>query len=264
MSYLRAPDVESAVNAVPENNSELYVIRAAKGEYSGKTVISLSKRIKIEGGWDENFSKKSNDPSETVLQHGQFGIVSVLANANTDIEVTVENLKITGAFSGSHDVGGGISASVENGGKIKLGVNRCVITNNSARHGHGTGIGIQSVGSESQINFTMDGSLIADNGTIYYYGGGIFIVAHSFGFLDATILNSIISNNKAMLGGGIAVSAWFEICYPDPHPPAGDVKLNIINTTITKNRAKYGGIEGGGKGGGLKLLAGYGNQKMDL
>lgn len=256
--------LQSAVDAVPENNTELYTIRVAKGTYSGKTVVNSSKKIRIEGGWSEDFTSKSSDPSETILKPlwpDLQGIITVNAGTSKVIELEIENVKLTGAYADSYQIGGGISGSASDAGTITLVVRRCIVSENSFGAANGAGIGLASTGVGSSITFKLDSTLITQNSVGYYYGGGIYLVAYDYGVINADILNSIIADNQAKLGGGIAVSAYWEICCPNPHPAAGDINLNIKNSTITSNKALSEGIYGGGYGGGLKFLAGYGQDK---
>jgi hypothetical protein len=251
--------VQGAVDAIPDGLTETITIRVARGTYSGKTVISASKKIRIEGGWDSEFANRSDDASLTVLQHSAFGIVTALADAGEQVEVTIENLKLTGAFSSDYHIGGGISASANNGGTITLSAIRCLVADNSASHGYGIGIGLQSIGAGSLITFSMDSTLVTHNTVTFYSGGGLYLEAYDSGIINANITNSVITNNSAMYGGGIGVGASYPGCCPNPFPLSGEVNLHIMNSTITDNLAWQYSYYGGGYGGGLLLSGGYGN-----
>jgi hypothetical protein len=243
--------IQSAVDAIPEGSDG--TIRVAQGEYIGRVTLNTPKKIRIEGGWNADFSSRSADPSLTVIRiQGGNGAVTTEAGAGETIGLTLERLTLTGAGFSGYEWGGGLSGTAKEGGTLNLTVRECLITGNSASHGYGIGVGLQSYGAGSLLNFTLSSTRVSGNSVTFYTGGGLNLWAYQSGVLNASLTNNLIADNSAMYGGGIAVSASNADGVGTPIEP-GTVNLTMINNTVANNTAWKYSYYGGGYGGGLLL-----------
>ncbi|MCU0413388.1 MAG: ATP-binding protein, partial [Ignavibacteriaceae bacterium] len=93
--------------------------------------------------------------------------------------------------------------------------------------GMGAGISFQDYCSP-----IIDGCIIKNN-TSDYRAGGICFYTNS----KPVVRNSIISNNKAILGGGIFIDEFYNLFREQPEK----IDIQITNTRIENNSAEYGG-----------------------
>jgi signal transduction histidine kinase/AraC-like DNA-binding protein len=93
--------------------------------------------------------------------------------------------------------------------------------------GMGAGISFQAYCSP-----IIDGCIIKNN-TSDYRAGGICFYTNS----KPVVRNSIISDNKAVLGGGIFIDEFYNVF----REQVGKIDIQITNTRIENNSAEYGG-----------------------
>ncbi len=187
----------------------------------------------------------------TIDADNKSRVFSVDNGSDTDVDVAIAKLTITGANAGEEG-GGGID-NHEN-----LTVNQSIISGNSAKYGGGVltndfatttinnstikdnsadsiGGGVSNLSSYTIINnSTISGNSTKGKGG---RGGGISSASSEGG--TTTVNNSTISGNIANeVGGGI---------------DAFDTRLEVTNSTITDNTAKNSRNFTGGNGSGVSV-----------
>ncbi|WP_319421655.1 choice-of-anchor Q domain-containing protein [Pleurocapsa sp. FMAR1] len=182
----------------------------------------------------------------TIDADNKSRVFNVDNGSDSDLDVTIGKLTISGANAGEEG-GGGIN-NHEN-----LTVNKSIISDNSAQGGGGvltnnfatTTINNSTVSdnsaqggggvSNSDSTTTINNSTISNNNSTKYGGGGIS--SSSFEGGSTIVNNSTISGNTAKgQGGGI---------------DAFDTILEVNNSTITKNTAMNSRNFPGGNGSGV-------------
>ncbi len=134
-------------------------------------------------------------------------------DSNSDINVTIESLTITGGQTSAGDDNNDDGAGIWN--RENLTLKNVVVIGNQAVDDGG---GIRNDGEINIINST-----VADNtsvGTSFFSGGGGLINTQG---ASATVVNSTFSGNTAENGGGIR----------------NDGTLNIYNTTLSDNNSIF-------------------------
>ena len=188
-----ASKIQSAVNAAKSGDW----INVAEGTY--KENIGVDKSLTINGA----------GLSRSIVDGNKIGSVFKIGLTNSNIDVTLSGLGITGG-SGTNGNGGGIV----NAGRLSISESR--IYKNSANYGAGIynrgtatitgstisgnkagqdGGGIDSVGTSAKLAVS-ESNIIGNSAK--YGGGGIF---NALG--TATVTGSVISGNSAKYGGGI-------------------------------------------------------------
>jgi CSLREA domain-containing protein len=138
--------------------------------------------------------------------------------------LTLDNVAVTdNTASGLNDWGGGIY----NAGTLTM--TNCLLANNKTGAHNAYGGGMYSQGLLTITNSTISGNSTYGGASSPGYGGGLFLIGYA-----ATIRNSTISGNRAVVGGGI---------YKGGYP------LVLINDTISGNLSD-------GNGGGLHNASG--------
>ncbi|MGB5714511.1 MAG: hypothetical protein WBM44_26800, partial [Waterburya sp.] len=171
--------------------------------------ISIDKNLTIQGFVDGALTIDGNNTSR---------VFNINDRTKQTLDVTLENLTITGGNAGNQK-GGGIR-NLEN-----LIINKSVIINNYAKNGGGI---YNDSSGKNDSKIVINDSLISGN-SAELTGGGIGLYSDSLSFddPDTLILNdSIISSNKTNYGGGIYTSL---------------APININNTSIEQNEAQYSG-----------------------
>jgi hypothetical protein len=237
---------QEAVDAASSDLGSTTLIRLVQGTYNQRIIVDTSKKVIIQGGWNADFSARSNDPSLTVITTGPYGLVTARATAGEYIEATVDGLRLTGSGSNNYDIGGGAAAEASGGGTVVLNLENCLINNNGGSNAHGAGIGLLSHGAGSGVYFAMNNTKVIENNITFYNGAGMYIHAYDGGFISGVITNNLIANNSAMYGGGMYIQA-------SESGTRGVVALSLINNTITNNTAWQYSYYGGGPGGGMLI-----------
>ncbi|HXQ69000.1 MAG TPA: choice-of-anchor Q domain-containing protein, partial [Pyrinomonadaceae bacterium] len=194
---------------------------------SGKTVSI--KGLTFTGGnetADGGGAIKNLGGTVTMTSCNVFGNTAGIGGAIvTSGSLTLDHCNIGGPLAGQPN-----TATLGSGGGIEnangtVNIINSTIANNAATTGGGGGIANEINGVLNVINSTIS------NNTAIQSGGGITSIA------AVTIINSTVSGNKTNLnGGGI-----------DTTDPAAS--LNLINVTITDNRADFENNSTGGGGG---------------
>jgi predicted outer membrane repeat protein len=190
--------LQGAVAAVNANPSEQAIILLAPGKYdlTSELAIANPSRLVIKGNPSGSVVLDNPTRSDRIIEIDGPG------------DVTLDGLVITGGSAHS-DVGGGIFAS-----GASLTLDHCTLSGNSAFYNGG---GVYSDGV-----LTVNHSLIAGNSSLFGRGGGI---GSEVG-VGLTVKDSTISNNSAIIGGGIY----------DSYGP-----LTLDHDTLAGNSATYGG-----------------------
>ncbi len=215
-----------------DNSLKNKIILLTRGE------LSIDKNLTIQGFDNGQLTIDGNNKSR---------VFNVNNNLEQSVDVTLENLTITGG-----------NARNQNGGGIRneenLTINDSIITSNSASLGGGVHSYLYNpdeYNSATTINNTVVSNNSAKDG-----GGGIYHESNTFGgnLLDSLILNasSVTSNSSDGVGGGvyndfggikIDSSTIDQNTASDSgggiYQADGAVKIN--DSTISNNQADYGG-----------------------
>lgn len=239
-------------------------IKVAEGFYWENVVFNTSiSDLTIQGGWNSDFSTRTEDPSVTVVFNKDTvntnAVFSFNAGVWESISVTLEGLTIRGTLD-MHRIGVNISSD---GGQLDVSLLNNLIVNNT-----GQGVSVFSGGGEevsvvlhenqimwnqqpeglsqqpgggiyaacdnslSTITLNLEKNVIARNTA--HRGGGIDLYCTDGAILQAMMENNVIMNNKAITsdGGGIATST---------SGINSQLTVNLINNTISKNTAVSSG-----------------------
>jgi hypothetical protein len=231
--------IQYALNQLNNGNS----IWIARGTYQENlTVPSNTMGITLDGGWDDEFKSRIDNPDATVIDGSSSGRALFVDGSSGSVDATLRNLTVTqgvapGGLGGDH--GGGISLVADGNGANLLGhvatlsLERAIVHSNaSSLLGLGGGIWVEaSNGGFTLLDMTR--STVRHNVAIS--GGGIFGGSYSGGSYRINATNSFITNNHALLdGAGLFGNA-------DGIDAKGEILLT--NTTVTENDA---GNAGGG------------------
>ena len=258
--------ISYAVNEIlssPVQPSDI-LIKVERGFYQEAVLINQSvANLTIQGGWNEDFTERSEDPSETRIL-GRGGPepsptrMRVEAQKGENIEVTVEGFRfdenVSAPIEATSRSGGSVTFSVignrilrnaisntgiqspgvsvysETSGIVTLNLIGNEISDNFFLNG-GTGGGLRVTSTlGSRISLLIERNIIKGNQADS--GGGIALYSN-YAFLDARLVNNIISGNRATLewGGGVWLSST----------NGGDMRVSMENNTITGNSAEFGG-----------------------
>ena len=215
----------------------------AQGTYTGNFTYfpapGNNGKLAILGGWSNDFSSRTLDPTNTILDANQTGgrVLTLNNRANTTTgSLKVEGLTITNGIVGSGVAGGGLYAGTYFPGSIEI--NHNIVENNEAGR---TGGGIVAFTEDEAA--TTGGSIIISNNIIRNNlactdtalaggGGGVF----ARGAVTMLVTNNLIYNNEVGTatidgsGGGLFLSTYGGNAF-------------VINNTIVTNRAS---LEAGG------------------
>ncbi|HBI15482.1 MAG TPA: hypothetical protein DDY20_08220 [Desulfobulbaceae bacterium] len=221
-------------------------IRLAQGTYTGNFTYTPDSgnngKLSILGGWSTNFSTRTLDPSNTILNGNRTGRVLTLDRTNnTSGSLKVEGLTIKNGLQYGIS-GGGLLAYTYSPGEIEI--NKNIFEGNESTFGAGGAIiGTHDNTAQTGAPITFTNNIVrnnlaatgSDNG-----GGGIFL----YGSSSLLVANNLIYNNEVGgtfvgYGGGAYLVGLTGPVY-------------VINNTIVSNRASTaaGGLylQGGGWG----------------
>lgn len=237
-------------------------ILLTQGDYNGNFVYLPANggdgRLKIQGGWNSNFTARTTNPAGTILDGNNNGTVLKLNDVTVNEGAAIEgggSLEVEGITLRNGNVptyGGGLFAATVPPGSITL--KRNIFENNTATALGGGCIVLSAdalPGSQGG-NVTLDSNIIRHNRATGYMdsgeaesgeGGGCMVFAS-----DTTIIvNNLVYNNSAGIansfngtGGGLCIDLMKGSVY-------------IVNNTVSGNQANSLDLGPSGNGGGINV-----------
>ncbi len=239
------------------NNGESDIIHVAQGTYVGNfwynPLAGENFDLTLEGGWSTDFSTRSLDPTNTILDGNHAGGVLDIYKAGVSASgsVTIEGFTIRNGFTAFD--GAGIRMDSFPPGTVTI--RRNIIEQNEAM-GTGGGFWVSNDDPATQTGgpiHILDNIIrmnIGASGSAATGGGGRVYALNGFLFFNNLVYRNTVGGNPtfAGLGGGLYVSV---IGGP----------IQIINNTVTGNTAytDAGGINVGSFG-----LSGFPAQVVQL
>ena len=249
--------IQEAIDAVRDEGT----VQVSQGTYFENIKINSPKTFTLQGGWNQDFTSRSNNSSLTVIDGGgNDSVIGIGAGSGIEIAFTMEGFTIQngegyksgGVFiesDGSIDItltnnnisgnraqkGGGITIQSNGDGSIKATLTNNTISGNTVDEAGG-GIFVSSGGS---VNVTLTGNVITGNIVTNPFekppcdGGGIAAYASGPSATTLRLTNNLITENEAAVGGGI----WGYAYGPDD----AVVTMVLDNNIIAGNKAVYGG-----------------------
>jgi hypothetical protein len=234
-------------------------IQVAQGTYRENILIRRPVDIKLQGGWNADFSSRADNNTLTVIDGGgnnsvlEFGasdnvktimsmdgftfrngqakdgagIHVVSYGVTTRIEITLNNDSIIENTSSFY--GGGISIVAMGGSVIDATLTDCAVLNNTA----------ETIAGGIHINTTAGGTAdvkllkntIKGNLSRTLDAGGVGVYASGNGTTLVSLTNNLIIDNQAVYGGGLLGYPWGK---------QGTIDISMTNNIIAGNRAKVG------------------------
>lgn len=247
-------DLQTALDTAAGNGGVDDTIYLETGIYNGVFVYSPAAEngdIEIQGGWNDDFSSRTDDPAITILDGENAGCVLKFNDYETSTvtgSIKVEGITVK---NGQAEVGGGIYAFTVPPGTIEL--NHIIMKNNEVQaFGGGCAVACGDWVAETGGSIILANNIIRNNRTTGYMdggdsesgdGGGCGIIASD----ETRLVNNLVYNNSAGtsntyygIGGGLDISLV-----------SGEVY--IVNNTITGNRVYKEPFSTDGNGGGMVL-----------
>ena len=105
---IRVPTDRTTIQAAILEANDGDTIQVAQGVYAENISITFSKHISIQGGWTQNFKRRSDDSSLTIIDGGgNRQVINIRADTGVTINLTIEDFTIQ---NGAADQGAGIGA----------------------------------------------------------------------------------------------------------------------------------------------------------
>jgi len=210
-------------------------IQVAQGVYSDNVRLTLSKSITIQGGWDADFTTRSNDRSLTVIDGGgRDSVFYISAGSGINISVILEGFTLR---NGNADRGGGIRAeAVGSGAHLQLTLSQNSISDNaSTSYGGGVQVYASSPQGTATAVLSANGNYIQDN-TSTDTGGGLALWSLDDALLTATLTGNQVAANKAStFAAGIWINAGHQ---------GSKTEVTMIRNVISGNAGPN--LDGGG------------------
>ena len=226
-------------------------VNVASGIYKVRLEFTSTATLTLLGGWDTAFTTRDPEATPTTLKarigsHKDKRVIVAIADAGETVSVVIDGFVLTGGnahVAGNYlvghvvfqsmfqDGGGGLYVIGTHGGSITMTVRRSAITHNRSTIVAGGGVFVgASFGGSADVTF--DRSTISDNRV--EYGGGMEILSSQAGAdppasVHVHVTNSIITRNRAH--GSAAIFALQN---------GGQAVLDLVNSTVTANRAREG------------------------
>jgi hypothetical protein len=223
--------IQAAIDAAQP--SEAYEIRVACGIYAENIAVPAVKSVRLQGGWNTDYTSVSGDNSLTVIDGGARGSVLTMELGNgTQSELQIEAFTIRNGLATVPWHGGGIHIVVlDAGSKLTLEfANNTISDNHSSDRGGGVFMEAEKTAS-LDARFTRN--TITDN-TTGNEGGGLRMASRSGASTAVTLTDNTIARNTVtnhIDGGGIAAYAQ----------TAGTTTLFLAHNVITQNESGFGG-----------------------
>lgn len=229
--------IQEAINSARDGDT----ILVSQGTYLENIVIMRSKTLVLQGGWDPEFTSRSNDSSLTVIDGGGNGsVIDIRAQFSTTIKLSIEGFTIRnghaeeggGIYAAASDWGSSITLQLVNntitqnvsdggGGGICIeadeGSVQATLTSNSilqnVTNSDGAGIRVHSLHNGSAIVALAKNVIRGNTGTCLpeggpWEGGGISAYAGGVGKTTLSLMNNVIVENQNGMGGGLVGYAW--------------------------------------------------------
>ena len=224
-------NIQQAINSAAEGAT----IRVAEGRYHENLVISGSKKLVLEGGWDNNFLHRAPDANLTVIDGdingdgiGDGGVVRIEALSGLTITLDINGFTIQNGVS---EDGGGIFAMAHTSAIVILNLDGNIIRYNNSPNTAG-GIGVYAQDPGANVQSTLTNNILYGNRTVG--NGGAMLAASSNSInLSVTIINNTVSENFAdAAGDGLSVIWLHPPCYwKHPSMSRGSTELAIAPPT---------------------------------
>ena len=172
-------------------------------ETAGTNVTSL----RLSGGWDAAYAVQSDDPALTRLdgQHARRVLKIAADGAGVDIVVTLRNVSVQNgmtneyaAFPAETGYGAGIYVMRQNGCRVKLVLEGCLVRDNETVHASSQGGAIYTTG-----DYALSDS--AFTGNVTKYVGGAIAGAYTAPYTQAlapTVDECWFEDNRSLNSGG--------------------------------------------------------------
>ncbi|MCD4749952.1 MAG: hypothetical protein K8R59_11310 [Thermoanaerobaculales bacterium] len=226
-------------------------IRVETGSYIENLVIPSSMTsgfLSLLGGWDGLFLSRTTDPSATVIDSDLAG--RPLRVENGGGEVVADGFTLTGGYSDSFALGGGVYVYPTSNGVVRI--THCDVVNNSVVQSGASGGGVwATVYGQSEFYLTncrISGNL-ASGGMGPALAGGLYVTAHDS---STVLLSDLVVEDNVVSGS-----------HPDRNLQYGGVLLiidddangRLLDSVIAWNRIEGAGHSwaGGGSLSGMGL-----------
>jgi hypothetical protein len=150
-------------------SSGLDVIRLAQGVYQENVTMNEQRVCGIEGGWNNDYSKRSEDSSVSRIDGGNMdSVLAINAQANA-INLSLSRLTLK---NGKYPIPGTIGCEVSvqsDQAYVTLKLDHCTLTDNQSA------VSIYS-NNEGKVSVALDSSIMANNHT-GAYGGAIDVLS---------------------------------------------------------------------------------------
>jgi len=226
ISLLNVPDDYQTIQAAIDAAQNGDTIRVAHGTYR-ENINFNGKNLKLIGD--------PAHPDSVVIDGNQNGsVVSFLSGETRDAVLSGFRIQNGTGTMYNYRHGGGIVFDTSS-----ATISHCIICNNSV-DGGGGGILVNCQTVIGRFSNPLIENCVIKNNDGGIWGGGIY--AAQGAFMD--LIGCVVENNQANNGGGLALMRVV------------DGRQNIVNCTISGNRAVAGGEAGGSRGGGMLLRYG--------
>jgi hypothetical protein len=183
-------------------------IKVARGSYHNENVfITALDRIRIKGGWNEDFSARVRNATLTTLDGGGADSVIFIDSEDAVIEFFLEDTTIQ---NGSANGGGGIRIMSRNG-EVDAWFFNNVVKNNSALYGGGVYLYREEFSPRKIDRLHFYNTIISDNEA--HWGGGAALI-ETRGSVHMWLDSCTVAHNHAAYGGGILLqemgSGWID------------------------------------------------------
>jgi len=245
------PTIQQAIDAAQEGD----IIQVAEGIY--KELIIINKWVTLQGGWNEEFSKRDASKYKTILKPSENGwIITVSLHTWNEERLVIDGFVIDGGNKSNINketiqelsygaqipyppvrYGGGIYITVDPDRETAAGhifIKNNIICNNNLQEvfdnpyasnmSSGAGIYVESGGCQI---FILNNEIY--NNFASHSGGGLTIIPWT-GYVE--LIDNKIYRNSSQTGGGV---------YLSPYQPGLPLVIKLEGNQIYKNHADYGG-----------------------
>jgi hypothetical protein len=188
--------------------------------------------LQLQGGWDLDFSHRSDDPALTVADGGGRGSVfSIEVALGVETSLGLDSLTVQ---DGHTDLGAGIRARASgDSALLRLTGENLVIAGNQAPN-TGGGMWADSLGSGATLRLALHSCLVHGNGA--WQGSGLALSSTDGEYLEAELSDNTLTQNSA---SEYASGLWLKAAHA-----GSQSKVSLVRNVLLLNSGAA--LDGGG------------------